>query len=489
MRPSASTILTSIWGWMRPTVAGALETHGAGLGHAISDSHFAHMHARHHVAHHFDRARRARHNAGAQAGQIETGELGMAENGDEHGGDAVQACAALGLDGLQHGERVEPFGWADHASAMGDAGEVPQHHAEAMVERHGNAQPVSRRQPHRLADEKAVVEDVVVGQRRALGRPRRAAGELDVDRIVELQARLQRRQFGALGLRGRPGDVGEVEGARGPFCAQADHDLQLRQPRRLKFTWRGVVEFGSEGAQRADVIVAFEAGAEDQRLAADLVEHMVELVDAIGRIDVDEDQARLGRGELGQHPFRVVWRPDADPLAGPQAERHQAGGKIGHAAGEFLVIPTDILMPHDQRRAVGRSLGDAPEQSPDRLADERPIAGAVNVTLRHPSLLPAPSRGASRKNLGNFGAGVQRSDAPYLAITSSLTWASPALRKPRTSAARVERSMIRARDIGPRSTTTTVTSRPLLRLVTCRRVPNGSVRWAAIRPPGYRGWV
>ena len=40
---------------------------------------------------------------------------------------------------------------------------------------------------HRLADEKSVVQDVVVSERGALRKAGRAAGELDVDRIVELQ--------------------------------------------------------------------------------------------------------------------------------------------------------------------------------------------------------------------------------------------------------------------------------------------------------------
>ena len=40
---------------------------------------------------------------------------------------------------------------------------------------------------HRLADEEAVVENAVVGERGALRRARGAGRELNVDRIVELQ--------------------------------------------------------------------------------------------------------------------------------------------------------------------------------------------------------------------------------------------------------------------------------------------------------------
>src|ERR1700760_567770 len=78
---------------------------------------------------------------------------------------------------------------------MRDAGEIAEHHAEAMIERHRNADAVALAQALRLADEKAVVEDVMMRERRTLGGARRAARELDVDGIVELQ---EARQGGEL---------------------------------------------------------------------------------------------------------------------------------------------------------------------------------------------------------------------------------------------------------------------------------------------------
>jgi hypothetical protein len=58
---------------------------------------------------------------------------------------------------------------------------------KTVIERHGNADAVLLGQAHRAADEIAVVEDVVMRQRHALRRSRGAAGELDIDRIIELQ--------------------------------------------------------------------------------------------------------------------------------------------------------------------------------------------------------------------------------------------------------------------------------------------------------------
>ena len=70
---------------------------------------------------------------------------------------------------------------------MRNAGDIRQHHAEAVVERHRNAQPVVWRELHEFAGEKAVVQQIVVGQRGSLRRTGGPAGELNVDRVVELQ--------------------------------------------------------------------------------------------------------------------------------------------------------------------------------------------------------------------------------------------------------------------------------------------------------------
>src|SRR5712691_8191089 len=79
------------------------------------------------------------------------------------------------------------LGGDDHRRAMSGAGEVAEHHPEAVVERHRNADPVQLRVVQCLADEETVVEDVVVGQGCALRKTGRARGVLDVDGVVELQ--------------------------------------------------------------------------------------------------------------------------------------------------------------------------------------------------------------------------------------------------------------------------------------------------------------
>ena len=75
--------------------------------------------------------------------------------------------------------------WVVHAR-------VAKHHPETVVERYGDADPVLRGVAAGLADEEAVVENVVVSERGALRKPGRAACVLNVDGIVELESRGQR---------------------------------------------------------------------------------------------------------------------------------------------------------------------------------------------------------------------------------------------------------------------------------------------------------
>ena len=83
-------------------------------------------------------------------------------------------------------ETGSKFAGVDHGGAVGEAAEVAHDHAEAVVERHGDAEAVVLGEAHGGGGEVAVVEDVVVGEGGALRGAGGAGGELDVDGVVEL---------------------------------------------------------------------------------------------------------------------------------------------------------------------------------------------------------------------------------------------------------------------------------------------------------------
>ena len=94
---------------------------------------------------------------------------------------------------------------------------------------------------------------------------------------------------------------------------------------------------------------------------------------AIGRVDVDQDQARLCGGQLDQQPLRVVLRPDADALAGIEPEPDQSDGEIVGAPLQLAIGPAHVLVPDDQRFALAEAFDDPSKQAPS----VSPISGSV----------------------------------------------------------------------------------------------------------------
>ena len=232
-----------------------------------------------------------------------------------------------------------------------------------------------------LADEEAVVENIVVGQRGTLGQTGGAGGELDVDRLVELQDRCEVPQPLTRVFVAEMGDLVEGEGAR-RITADLDHRAQTGQPLGMQPPGAGDREFGCERVDHPDVIAGLEPRGGDQRRAADLVQRILDLGQAVGGVDIDEYEPGLGSGELGDDPFRVIGRPDADAITWLQTQRHQAGGERIDAFGQFGPGPADPLLTHNQARAITPTRHGAIEMHPDGVPDHELIGGAVGVAWR-----------------------------------------------------------------------------------------------------------
>ena len=187
----------------------------------------------------------------------------------------------------------------DHPRSVAGRGEVAHDHAEAVVERHGDADPVVLGVGAQLADEEPVVQDVVVRQGRALRETRGARGVLDVDgRAAE--------QYDGFQFRAARPHLGDHPGVVG--------GLQL-------------------------------LGRYEQR-ATRLVEHELQLTGAVRRVNVHQDRADLRGRVLGERPFGTVWCPDADPAprAMPISSNPSASASTSPASSAYV-----------HRRPVGRS--------------------------------------------------------------------------------------------------------------------------------------
>ena len=266
-----------------------------------------------------------------------------------------------------------------------------------MIERHWNTEPVIGGQLDRAGDEIGVVDDVVVGQRRALRRAGGARGELDIDGIAGLQRRRNPVETFMLVPAAHRQHVAEIEHAGRCIVAHADDDAEARQPRRLEPAGLAHRELRRQRLDHLEVVRRFEAHRADQRAAADLPERIFELDQAIGGIDVDQHQADAGGRELRHQPFPAVRRPDADAVALLEPEAEQAGGKRIDRLGQL--VPGEALVLLDEHRCVARAVGLGGRgkqrrngfvqqrlgRSPETC--ERPSSGAMNVA---PCLSPCP---------------------------------------------------------------------------------------------------
>src|SRR5438105_7416586 len=165
-----------------------------------------------------------------------------------------------------------------------------------MIKGHGDADAVVLAVAQALSDEEAVVDEVVVRQRCALGKAGRAGGVLNVDRVVELE-----RTFALAQLSLGNTVAGAEEGA--PVLVEAEDVAQFRAARTNVFEHRLV-----------DVLP--EAAAVEQDADARLLQGILQFGRLVSRVDVDEDDAGAGGGVLDDDPLITIGRPDADAVAG-----------------------------------------------------------------------------------------------------------------------------------------------------------------------------
>jgi hypothetical protein len=109
----------------------------------------------------------------------------------------------------------------------------------------------------------------------------------------------------------------------------------------------------------------------DQGFAADLVEGVLDLGDAICRVDVDQDQTSFRGRELRHHPFGAIRCPDADAIAWLEPERQQPHSDRVDPGSELAIGPPYALMPHDQRQPLGLARRHFVEVGADRLTNQR----------------------------------------------------------------------------------------------------------------------
>ena len=356
-----------------------LKGHGRGFGHAIGDGHVRHVHPRLDLLHHLHRAGCARHDAGAQARQVEAGEVGMVKLGHEHRGHAIERRAPLAADRAQRVAGIEAFARDDHGRALGDAAQGAHDHAEAMVEGHRDAEAVPFGQPHRGGDVRGIVDDVAMGQAGPFRAARGARGELDVDRVGVGQGPHDPVEI-AGGDRVAPAaQVVEAQHARRHFGADGDDPAQVGHGGGGQLPRFRPGQFRADLGQHGEIVRCLEARRGDEGAAFHVPQRIAQFVGTIGGVDADEDRADPGRRELGQQPFAAVRRPDAHPVATLHADRQQAARDAVDLGREVAIAPPQAFGQEHRRVAVGPARDRVGQKVRDRAFQQRHVGRAADM--------------------------------------------------------------------------------------------------------------
>ena len=159
----------------------------------------------------------------------------------------------------------------------------------------------------------------------ALRQSRGAAGELDIHGVVHLDRRRHGFQSLVTSLLASLQDPVECQAAIVLPCDR-DNVSQLREARALRLA-ASVSQLGDKLADHCDIVAGLEACGGDHRATSHGSQGMLQLAQAIGGIDVDQNQTSLRRRKLRDRPFRAVRGPDADAIAWLKAEGQKPRGE------------------------------------------------------------------------------------------------------------------------------------------------------------------
>ena len=216
----------------------------------------------------------------------------------------------------------------------------------------------SRRE--RAADEVAVVEDVVVRERGALGEAGGARGVLDVDRVVERER--ASRAASASGGTARPASASASQSSRTRWCGAA--------------VGSAAAHLGEHGA----VVAGAEGARVDEHAGRRLRERVLDLGGLVGGVEVHEDGADARAGELRQSPTRSGWatRGRRDRRGRRRAARRPRatrGASLRGAGARWRDnLASGRRAPRDRRS--GRRCA---QRLADGVSEQRRVADAVRV--------------------------------------------------------------------------------------------------------------
>src|SRR5438093_1648083 len=106
----------------------------------------------------------------------------------EHRCNPIKSRAPFFGHCLEGFEGVKMWSRNHNCGGFQDCGHVSHYHSKAMVERHWNANAITRRDPHAFGHEQSVIDNVVMTEDGSFRAACGSRGVLNVDRIIEAES-------------------------------------------------------------------------------------------------------------------------------------------------------------------------------------------------------------------------------------------------------------------------------------------------------------
>src|SRR6267378_3466607 len=213
----------------------------------------------------------------------------------------------------------------------------------------------------------------------ALRQSRGAAGELDIHGVIHLDRSRQGFQSFVTSLLASLCDPVERHAAI-VLPRNRDDVSQFRKTRAMQLA-TSASQLRGKLANHRDIVAGLEASSGYQRATSHGSQDVFQLTQAIGGIDIDQNQTSLRRRKLRDRPFRAVWGPNADAIPRLQTERQKPGGERVGTHLELRVGPANFLVRNNQRFAGPVRRTHLVQESADGLPDQRRTAITMHITF------------------------------------------------------------------------------------------------------------
>jgi hypothetical protein len=302
------------------------------------------MHPANGLPHRLGRARCSPHAAGPQAGQIVTIEIGIVQQRDVHHRDAIEGGAALFDNRRQRAFGIETLGGKHQRAAMGNRGECAEHQAVTVKKGNRQADTVFFGKALALANEKPVIEQPVMGKKRALWASRRTGRVLKPARLIARHPQLQRRGLSARGTVLQCRKIRPVQRAFRGLVTEIDQPLHMR---KISLHSRERIDNG--------ICPKIPRRNDDRRFG--IAENIFGLALSQSRVDRDDDSSKTNRAVVSDQPFGAIRAPDRHMISGIDPERHK---RSCDRVGRLVKLRIAVSLPlknADDRVAVRKACG------------------------------------------------------------------------------------------------------------------------------------